>query len=165
MKRNEAERCLTGKLGLERKDRRHITFDLRLDGKLVLPIAVRLSHGSGELTGHELGSLAKDLGLREAEFSSCVGCSVSRDCVYACVITRLLRRIDPLIQSDSDIRNLVKIADLLADNMNTHHSRWNGLETKILDRLTNDLIVLRGDYRIAATVERLLKLTTNRANK
>lgn len=166
MKRAEAERCLGSKLGLERLDsKRHVTFDLRLNGQLILPIAVRLSHGSGEITGHILGTVAKDLGLREREFASCAGCNIGRDCVYLCLITRLLRRVDPLVLTEKDLLDLVKLVGLLIQALeqpqgNSH--KWNGQEGKILIRVEADLMVLKEVQHLDEAASRALRIIVDR---
>ena len=145
MKRSELERTLGTKLQMASDPRRqHVTYTLRIEGKLVLPQSVRVSHGSGELTDREKGSAARDLFLRERELEVCVKCHIGAQCVFICIAVELLHRVaekDPEAMPKSDlsrdsegIGTLIRVAE--AAHMN---GRWTPPEKALLERISSRL--------------------------
>ena len=92
MKKAELNRCLVGKLRLQRYEgARHVDYRLVCSGNIVpIPTLLRVSHGDGDVAGNNLGGIARALGINEHSAKQMVGCRIGRPCVLLCVSTRLL---------------------------------------------------------------------------
>ena len=168
MKRSDLERTLSHKLHFASDTRRqHITYMLRVDGRLVLPQAVRLSHGSGELTDREKGSAARDLCLKERELESCVQCEVDAQCVYTCMAIELLWRIaakDPEATSRAEMSRDLDGVGALVTLAESHARRphWSRADKAVLDRVMDHLDDCMSTIQAQELAGRLLRLVSKR---
>lgn len=165
MKTAELDRCLRGKLRLQRHDgTRHVDYRLVCAGDIVaLPTLLRVSHGNGEVAGNNLGGVAKALGLNEHSAKHMVGCRIGRWCVLLCISARLLEFAKTRYVEEGEVFRpgllamLESVSAVTSDEGAVDPSRWTSEERKALERAHSIAEQLAGDPHVGTLAQALAR--------